>query len=85
LTEGVAEIGFDCHEGATQLIHLYQRDPLRVLFRTSARKEPPIAALLTTSGGLVAGDQARCRRFAPQRERQFMSSHRAEKVYRSLL
>jgi urease accessory protein len=55
LTEGVAEIGFDCREGATRLIHLYQRDPPRVLFPTPDRDEPPLAVLFTTSGGLHAG------------------------------
>lgn len=57
MTRGVAEIGFRQTEGVTRLAHLYQRDPLRVLFPTPAAGDPALAALVTTSGGLVAGDR----------------------------
>jgi urease accessory protein len=54
---GVAEIGFAVRAGATRLAHLYQHNPLRVLFPTPEPAEPPVAVLVTTSGGLVAGDR----------------------------
>jgi len=84
LTEGVAEIGFDCRDGATRLVHLYQRDPLRVLFPTPARDEPPLAVLLTTSGGLVAGDQLDISVGLASDTAAHVTASAAEKVYRSL-
>jgi urease accessory protein len=84
LTEGVAEIGFDCREGATRLIHLYQRDPLRVLFPTPARGDPPLAVLLTTSGGLVAGDRLDISVGLASGAAAHVTASSAEKVYRSL-
>jgi urease accessory protein len=84
LTEGVAEIGFDCREGVTRLIHLYQRDPLRVLFPTPARDEPPLAVLLTTSGGLVAGDELDISVGLAPGAAAHVTASAAEKVYRSL-
>jgi urease accessory protein len=84
LTEGVAEIGFGCRDGVTGLIHLYQRDPLRVLFPTPARDEPPLAVLLTTSGGLVAGDQLDIGVCLATGAAAHITASAAEKVYRSL-
>jgi urease accessory protein len=84
LTEGIAEIGFDFREGATRLIHLYQRDPLRVLFPTPARDEPPLAVLLTTSGGLVAGDELVVNVGLASGAAAHVATSAAEKVYRSL-
>ena len=57
LTAGIAEIGFANANGSTRLDHLYQRDPLRVLFPTPAAHDTALAVIVTTSGGLVAGDQ----------------------------
>ena len=57
MSEGIAEFGFACRDGVTRLVHLYQRDPLRVLFPAPADGDPTLAVTLTTSGGLVAGDR----------------------------
>ena len=57
MTEGVAEIRFAPRDGVTRLTHLYQRDPLRVLFPAPAEDDSPLAVIVTTSGGLVAGDR----------------------------
>jgi urease accessory protein len=84
LTEGVAEIGFDCREGVTRLIHLYQRDPLRVLFPAPALGDPPLAVLLTTSGGLVAGDRLDIRVGLGSEAAALIATSAAEKIYRSL-
>jgi urease accessory protein len=84
LTEGVAEIGFDCRDGTTRLIHLYQRDPLRVLFPAPARDEPPLAVLLTTSGGLVAGDRLDISACLALGAAAHIATSTAEKIYRSL-
>jgi len=84
LTAGVAEIGFDCREGVTRLSHLYQRDPLRVLFPTPAAGDPLLAALLTTSGGLVAGDRLDITVRLERSAAAHLTASAAEKVYRSL-
>jgi urease accessory protein len=84
LTEGVAEIGFGCRNGVTRLNHLYQRDPLRVLFPTPAWDEPPLAVLLTTSGGLVAGDELVVSVGLAPGAAAHVTASAAEKVYRSL-
>jgi urease accessory protein len=83
LTEGVAEIGFCRQDGLTRLDHLYQRDPLRVLFPAPAAGEPPLAVVVTTSGGLVAGDRLDIAvRLGPGAAAHVTASA-AEKIYRS--
>ncbi len=83
MTEGVAEIHFGCRSGVTRLDHLYQRDPLRVLFPAPAAGDPLLAVLLTTSGGLVAGDRLDVSvRLAPGAAAHVTASA-AEKIYRS--
>ena len=72
MTEGTAEIRFGQRDGVTRLAHLYQRDPLRVLFPAPAAGDPPVAVIVTTSGGLVAGDRLDIRSSSP-RERRRMS------------
>jgi urease accessory protein len=84
LTEGVAEIGFGRRAGVTRLIHLYQRDPLRVLFPTPAAGDPALAVLLTTSGGLVAGDRLDIGVRLAKGAAAHVTASAAEKVYRSL-
>ena len=53
---GRAEIGFAVSDGESRLAHLFQHEPLRVLFPAPAAGDIPSAALVTTSGGLVGGD-----------------------------
>jgi len=84
LTDGVAEIGFGCCEGITRLTHLYQRDPLRVLFPAPAVGDPLLAVLLTTSGGLVAGDRLDIGVRVAEGAAAHVTASAAEKVYRSL-
>src|SRR5437016_2889480 len=58
---GAAEIGFALRDGATRLSHLYQHDPMRVLFPEPEPGDASLAVLVTTSGGLVAGDRVSVR------------------------
>jgi len=83
LTEGAAEIGFDRRGGVTRLTHLYQRDPLRVLFPTPAAGDPLLAVLITTSGGLVAGDRLDIDVRLAKGAAAHVTASAAEKVYRS--
>jgi urease accessory protein len=83
LTDGVAEIGFDQRNGVTRLSHLYQRDPLRVLFPVPAAGDPPLAVIVTTSGGLVAGDRLDVEVELAAGAAAHVTASAAEKVYRS--
>jgi len=83
LTEGAVEISFGRRDGVTRLAHLYQRDPLRVLFPVPAAGDPPVAVIVTTSGGLVAGDRLDIRVELAQGAAAHVTASAAEKVYRS--
>ena len=80
----MAEIGFARREGLTRLTHLYQRDPLRVLFPMPAAGDPLLAVLLTTSGGLVGGDRLDIGVGLATGAAAHVSASAAEKIYRSL-
>jgi len=80
---GAAEIGFVHKQGETRLDHLYQHDPLRVLFPTPPKGEPPNAVLVTTSGGLVGGDRLDVSVSAGPGTAAMVTAQAAEKVYRS--
>jgi urease accessory protein len=83
LTRGVAEIGFARRDGLTRLAHLYQRDPLRVLFPTAAADDSVLAVIVTTSGGLVAGDHLAVAVTLAPGTTAHVTASAAEKVYRS--
>ena len=78
---GVAEIGFAVRDGQTRLCHLYERNPLRVKF---PHGDVPTAAVVTTSGGLVAGDRIDLRVNLYEGAAAHVTASAAEKVYRSL-
>jgi urease accessory protein len=80
---GVAEIGFAVRDGATRLSHLYERNPLRVLFPARVSDDLPVAALVTTSGGLVAGDRIDIAVTVDEGAAAHVTGSAAEKIYRS--
>jgi urease accessory protein len=81
---GAAEIVFDRRRGATQLVHLMQRAPCRVLFPDAEAGDPKLAVLLTTSGGLTGGDEIRISATLRAGAAATLTSQAAEKLYRSL-
>ena len=83
MTEGVAEIRFARRDGVSRLAQLYQRDPLRVLFPMPAAGDPPVAVIVTTSGGLVAGDRLDIHVELAPGTAAHVTASAAEKVYRS--
>lgn len=83
MTNGAAEIGFARRDGVTRLAHLYQADPLRVLFPTPEAGDPVQAAIVTTSGGLVAGDRLDIAVRVDRGASAHVSASAAEKIYRS--
>ena len=80
---GVAEIGFAVSDGAVRLTHLYERHPLRVLFPSPAAGDLPTAVLVTTSGGLVAGDHIELLARIAWSAGAHITGSAAEKIYRS--
>jgi len=83
IVAGAAEIGFRRMAGATRLSHLYQRHPLRVLFPAPEPGEGALAVLVTTSGGLVAGDRVHIGMRAEAGVTAHVTASAAEKIYRS--
>ena len=83
MTEGAAGIRFALRDGVSRLAQLYQRDPLRVLFPAPAAGDPPVAVIVTTSGGLVAGDRLDIRIELAPGAAAHVTASAAEKVYRS--
>lgn len=81
---GRAEIGFGRDGDRDRLHHLYQQAPLRVLFPDPPDGEPPLAAIVTTSGGLVGGDRLDLSFQVGAGARGIAMAQAAEKVYRSL-
>ncbi|MGC2412634.1 MAG: urease accessory protein UreD, partial [Stellaceae bacterium] len=67
----------------TRLGHLYQRDPMRVLFPAPEAGDPSLAVLVTTSGGLVAGDRISLAVRLDAGARAHLTASAAEKIYRS--
>ena len=80
---GAAEIGFAARDGATRLAHLFQHDPLRVLFPAPEPGDAALAVLVTTSGGLVAGDHIALTVNAGPGSIAHVTASAAEKIYRS--
>ena len=68
---------------ATRLAHLYQTDPLRVLFPTPEAGDPVQAAIVTTSGGLVAGDRIDITVRVDLEAKAHVTASASEKIYRS--
>ena len=83
MADGVAEIGFARRDGSTRLAHLYQTDPLRVLFPLPAAGDPVQAAIVTTSGGLVAGDRIDIAVRVGREACAHVTASAADKIYRS--
>jgi urease accessory protein len=67
----------------TRLVHLYERHPLRVLFPGLVAGDVPVAVLVTTSGGLVAGDRVTIAVDVGAGAAAHVTGSAAEKIYRS--
>lgn len=80
---GVAELIFEAKGGRTQVRHLYQEAPCRVLFPRTYRGELITGVLLTTSGGLTGGDRVRIQLSTGAHAKGMVTSQAAEKIYRS--
>lgn len=83
MVDGVAAVTFRARAGATELAHLYQSDPLRILFPRPEPAEPATGVLVTTSGGLVGGDRLDVTVKSGADAAGRVLGQAAEKVYRS--
>jgi urease accessory protein len=82
---GAAEIAFArAADGTTALADLYQQTPCRALFPRPEPGDPPLAALVTTSGGLAGGDEVRIAVAWRAGAMAAVTTAAAEKIYRSL-
>lgn len=80
---GHAEVTFARRAGADRLTHLAHHDPLRVLFPAPARGDIPLAALVNSSGGMVAGDRLDIAFSVGPGAHGMALGAAAEKIYRS--
>ena len=80
---GVAEVSFRRRGDESVLAHLFQQAPLRVLFPRGQDPGTPVAALVSTAGGLVGGDCALVRVHLERDASAVVMSGAAEKIYRS--
>lgn len=80
---GQARIIFAAAPGGARLKDLYQSSPLRVLFPTRRADDVAMAALVTTSGGLLGGDRLDVEVMIDTGAAAQIVGQAAEKVYRS--
>jgi urease accessory protein len=80
---GESRVAFDLRDGRTCLADLYQRDPCRVLFPEPEPGEPPVAVLLTTSGGVTDGDSLKMAIEIGPEASAVATTQAAEKIYRA--
>lgn len=83
MVEGSAAVRFRARGDTTELAHLYQSDPLRILFPRSEPHEPATGVLVTTSGGLVGGDRLDVAVTSEAGAAGRVLGQAAEKIYRS--
>ncbi|HZT89835.1 MAG TPA: urease accessory protein UreD [Stellaceae bacterium] len=80
---GACAVSFAQRCGRTVLTGLYQRTPCRMMFPNPEEGDPPLAVLLTTTGGLTGGDALRVA-VSIEDGAATVSTQAAEKIYRSL-
>jgi urease accessory protein len=80
---GEAGLVLDGNGSATRIAHLHQQDPLRILFPHRPRGDLFAGVLVTTSGGLVAGDELDIDIRAEPGAAGLLMPQAAEKIYRS--
>ncbi len=81
---GEAALAVGAADGATRLVDLHHRDPLSLRLPRPARGDILEACVITTSGGIVGGDDLRIAVTAGAGAQLRVYPQAAEKVYRSL-
>jgi len=80
---GQGNIEFSYRDGHTNLFHLYQSDPIRVLFPDVSSEEIKQGIIVITSGGLVGGDKISLELTFGEKTAAMIMAQAAEKVYGS--
>ncbi|MEQ8967403.1 MAG: urease accessory protein UreD [Azospirillaceae bacterium] len=80
---GGCVLAYARRDGRTRLADLGQHPPCRVLFPHVPAGEPPLAALVTTTGGLTGGDRLDLAIGVGEGAAATVTGQAAEKIYRS--
>ena len=80
---GQGKVGFFHRDGSTNLSHLYQRDPVRILFPSFSADEIKQGVIVTTSGGMVGGDTISLDLTFGEKTSAMVMAQAAEKIYGS--
>jgi urease accessory protein len=84
IVDGKARLSFAVgKDGVTRLDDLFQRDPQRILFPNPPKDDITQAVVVTTSGGLVGGDQISVEIKTSEHAQALVTAQAAEKIYRS--
>tara|TARA_B100001971_G_scaffold208341_1_gene230030 strand:+ start:78 stop:953 length:876 start_codon:yes stop_codon:yes gene_type:complete len=84
IVDGRARLSFVADaDGMTRLDDLFQRDPQRILFPNPPKDDITQAVIVTTSGGLVGGDQISVEIETGEHAQALVMAQAAEKIYRS--
>ncbi|ABK43542.1 Urease accessory protein UreD [Magnetococcus marinus MC-1] len=81
--QGCVRLSFVQRHGQSRLESLYHSDPMRVIIPQTPPGEPVHGVVVTTSGGLVGGDQLDIELIARPHTQLLVMTQAAEKVYRS--
>jgi urease accessory protein len=82
--DGKARLSFAADKaGTTRLEDLYQQDPQHILFPNPPKDDITQAVVVTTSGGLVGGDQISIEIKTSKNAQALITAQAAEKIYRS--
>ena len=80
---GQGKVEFCHRDGSTNLSHLYQRDPVRILFPNFSADEIKQGVIVTTSGGMVGGDTISLDLTFGEKTSAMVMAQAAEKIYGS--
>jgi urease accessory protein len=83
-SDGIGRIVLGSSEGRTQIIDVFQKSPVRVMFPTVPGCKIEEAVLINTGGGIAGGDRIEYDLAAIQNASISVSTQAAEKVYRAL-
>ena len=83
LIDGRGEMRFALEDLNTEISHIYQQDPVKLMFPKVASGEVPQGIVVITSGGLVGGDRIALDFSVGERASAMIMAQAAEKIYRS--
>ena len=82
--KGLCRIVMGGSERGNEIVDVFQRSPLKVIFPRMGGSELKEAVLINTAGGIAGGDQLKCDVTAVANAAIAVTSQTAERVYRAL-